>query len=71
MFSYSISTDFAEQVNCTTGELRLVNGSTSSDGRVEMCSDNIWGTIATPYWSLQAAEVACKQLGLPWDCMLS
>ena len=60
----------AEQINCTTGDLRLVNGSTSSDGRVEMCSNNVFGTISSDYWYFEDAEVACRQLGLPWDCML-
>ena len=50
---------------CVTGDLRLVNGSTEVNGRVELCSDGIFGTICdvTP-WTTDDASVVCQQLGL-------
>ena len=53
---------------------------------MEMCSgNNVWGSILTydyddDYyysnryhiidWNFEEAEVVCRQLGLPWSCML-
>ena len=30
---------------CQDGEVRLVGGSSPSEGRVEYCRGNVWGTI--------------------------
>ena len=49
---------------CTTGSVRLVGrGSTSSQGRVEMCYNNIWGTICGDTWTINEAVVVCNGLG--------
>ena len=53
----------AQKANCTNGEVRLVDGSTEDDGRVEICINQVWGSICSYRWSIQDAIVVCKQLG--------
>ena len=51
-------------VVCTTGDIRLRDGVTSYEGRVEVCYNNVWGTVCQGSWTHQDAMVACRQLGL-------
>ena len=48
---------------CTTGPLRLVGGNIPNEGRVEICLNNVWGTVCDDGWSTTDAAVVCRQLG--------
>ena len=48
-------------------DLRLVGGEDGSEGRLEICHDNVWGRVCNSYgrWTIRSAGVVCRQLGLP------
>ena len=54
--------------SCTQGAIRL-QGGTSTQGRVEICNRNVWGTVCDDSWSTVDARVACVQLRLPSTSM--
>ena len=52
-------------LGCTEGEVRLVGGTSYQEGRVEICLNNVWGTVCDQMWDTTDAGVVCRQLGFP------
>ena len=57
---------------CDDGAIRLrgeggggEGGDGVTQGRVEICQRNVWGTVCEDGWGVEDARVACRQLGLP------
>ena len=49
--------------SCANGDLRLVNGSSSMEGRVEICYNSSYHTICDDFWDNLDAAVVCRHLG--------
>ena len=49
--------------DCVDGDLRLVDGNDTNEGRLEICFNNAWGTICGDLLNQTEAAVACNQLG--------
>ena len=47
------------------GVIQIVNGSTDSQGPLEICHNYQWVAICVHSWRDSEAEVACRELGLP------
>jgi deleted-in-malignant-brain-tumors protein 1 len=47
---------------CNRGDIRLRGGANSLTGRVEICNNNIWGTVCDDFWGTPDATVVCRQL---------
>ena len=48
---------------CNSGDIRLVNGNSPNEGRVEVCNEDGWGTVCDNLWTQEDANVACRQAG--------
>ena len=50
---------------CLQGSIHLVgpNGPNTVEGRVEYCSNNVWGTISNSGFDTKDGEVVCRKIG--------
>ncbi len=51
-------------IACSNGDIRLNgNALVSTSGRIEICNNNLWGTVCDNGVTDKEAVVACRQLG--------
>ena len=55
------------QPACNDEDIRLVGGSSTNEGTVELCYKGVWRTVCGTNWDRESVLVACRQLGLPTD----
>ncbi len=51
--------------DCSKSEIRLVNGTSYREGRVEVCVGGRWGTVCSEGWTNEDAGHVCSRLGYP------
>ena len=57
-----------EMAGCTNLDVRLVDGQSGLEGRVEICVNGVWGAVRSYALTYGAARVICNQLGYPSEC---
>ena len=61
-----IPSPYSFNIGCTDGDVRLRNGSdiceNCTEGRVEVCIDNTYGTVCDDFWDALDAGVVCRQI---------
>ena len=51
--------------DCSKSEIRLVNGTSYREGRVEVCVGGRWGTVCGDGWTNEDAGHVCEYFGYP------
>ena len=54
---------FVPEASCSDGQIRLIEGYTENNGRVEICSNQRWETLNYNTWTSYNTMVACFELG--------
>ena len=49
--------------DCFNGAIRLADGESEREGRVEICRAGRWGTVCDNQWTINNTAVVCRFLG--------
>ena len=49
--------------DCYDGDMRLINGLTEAEGRVEICTEGRWATLCGKLWTENNTVVVCRYFG--------
>lgn len=49
------------------GDIRLAGGNTMYEGRLEICHNNLWGTVCDDFLGRPDNAVVCRQLGFGYS----
>ena len=55
--------DIYIEPECDETDIRLCDGRTTAEGRVEVCLNGHWGSVCLDGWDVIDAAVVCRQLG--------
>ena len=55
---------YAEPQDCNDGDIRLKDGAITKEGRIEVCYNNIWGSVCGDGFDFTDAYVACKAISV-------
>ncbi|XP_029656084.1 protein bark beetle-like isoform X1 [Octopus sinensis] len=64
---FSLEDNYDTVVENMTFPIRLVDGTTEQEGRLEVELGGTWGTVCNKGWTEQNSVVACNQLGLAYN----
>lgn len=72
--------DTSKPKECQHLDVRLVNGSKRTEGRLELCAHGYWSNVCNDYlplyliffetdnvWPKRAPDLVCRKLGLPTE----
>ena len=60
---YAVILNHHTAADCVDGEMRLVEGSSEIEGRVEVWFGQRWGTVSSDGWTQTNTEMVCSDLG--------
>ena len=63
MFCIYILFPISDPGSCKEGDVRLVNGTIVSNGRLEVCVNGVWGSVCTSGFTSIDGIVVCRQIG--------